>query len=135
MKPIYHSALARVGGKGAYARARTQLKRRLIKKNKIHLHLPDIMAIEIVSTQSEVWWRCCDEFVDEVIAQLENFQRITDELLHSQGFIKAEHRQLRDQLQPMLPEFEQNLALVQAKFPNIKVTTGTKRKRDDDEAI
>ena len=135
MKPIYHSALARVGGKGAYRRARNQLKRRLVTKNNIHLHLPEIMAINIVSTQSEAWWRCCHEFVDEVMAQLENFQRITDELLHSQGFIKAEHRQLRDQLQPMLPEFEQNLALVQAKFPNIKVTTGTKRKRDDDEAI
>lgn len=135
MKPIYHSALAKVGGKGAYKRARDQLERRLVggAKKSDPLHLPDIMAIEIVSTQSKVWWKCCDEFVDEVMEQLENFQRITDELLHSQGFIKAEHRQLRDQLRPLLPEFEQNLALLQAKFPNIEVT-GTKRKRDDEGA-
>jgi hypothetical protein len=66
--------------------------------------------------------------------QLENFQRITDELLHTQGFINSEHRQLRDQLRPMLPKFEHDLAVVQAKFPNIEVTS-TKRKREDEEAI
>jgi hypothetical protein len=134
MKPIYHSALAKVGGKGAYARARTQLKKRLVKGDKTNLHLPDIMAIEIVSTQSSVWWRCCDDFVAEAMEQLENFQRITDELLHTQGFINSEHRQLRDQLRPMLPKFEHDLAVVQAKFPNIEVTS-TKRKREDEEAI
>ena len=135
LKPIYHSALAKVGGTGAYNRARGQLERRLVggARKSDHLPLPEIMAIEIVSTQSNVWWKCCDEFVDEVMEQLENFQRITDELLHSQGFIKAEHRQLRDQLRPLLPEFERNLALIQAKFPNIEVT-GTKRKRDDEGA-
>lgn len=132
MKPIYHSALAKVGGQGAYRRARKQLIRRLTVSNKIHRNLPDIMANQIMNALKTSWEQCCREYATEAMTLLEGFQQITDDLLDSQGFIKAENRTLRDQLRPLLPGFESSLALLKKEFPNIEHTPGSgKRKRTE----
>jgi hypothetical protein len=140
MKPIYLDALGQRGGVGAYKRIREQLSRRLIWGDGGLEGLPSIMADTIASAQQKVWEECCGMYVGEAMAQLEGFKRITDELLDTQGFCKAEHRSLRDGLRPMLPGFVRSLEEVKREFPNIETADNSavvKRKRvdDDDSAI
>ena len=83
MKPIYHSALAMRGGRGAYKKTRDELTRRLVVGDGEHNTLPDIMAKKIVTTQKDVWLLCCQGFVNEVINQLRDFRQTTDESVRS----------------------------------------------------
>lgn len=140
MKPIYLDALGQRGGVGVYKRIREQLSRRLLWGDGGLEGLPSIMADTIASAQQKVWEECCGMYVGEAMAQLEGFKRITDELLDTQGFCKAEHRSLRDGLRLMLPGFVRSLEEVKREFPNIETADNSavvKRKRvdDDDSAI
>lgn len=55
-----------------------------------------------------------------------------DELLDSEGLVEAEHRALRDKLQPMLPVLEDGVEQIRKACPRLEKSSSGKRKRRDD---
>ena len=80
------------------------------------------IAGKISAALTKSWEDCCKVYVTETMKHLAEFKRITDELLVSQGFFGAEHRNIRDQLRPMLPDFENAMARLREELPNIEMT-------------
>ena len=136
MAPVYHSVLDVKGGPGAYHRHREHLLNRLCKPEWPFKNFPQTLATNIANTQKESWMQCCRGYITEVMAQLEGFRQIADDLLDSGGYVKADQRELRDKLQTLLPAFQESVVQVQKACPPLETSVETnpaKRKRHDDE--
>ncbi|KAJ4334834.1 hypothetical protein N0V95_009062, partial [Ascochyta clinopodiicola] len=135
MRPVYHSVLDVVGGPGAYRRHCGHLYKCLVDPPPPMTHFPYYMATEIADTQREIWMQCCREYVVEVMSLLDGFRQISDELLHRQGHVEADHQKICDELQIMLPAFEDSLVEIQKACPRLEDSEGrfsNKRKRNDE---
>lgn len=135
MVPVYHSVLDVKGGTGAYRRHRNHLRECLCQPRPPMRRFPQIIATDIANAQKESWTQCGREYATEVMALLNRFRDITDELLDSQGYVKADHRECRDTLQTMLPAFEDSIRHVQKVCPRLEGAvdaTSNKRKRADE---
>lgn len=96
---------------------------------------PEFIAADITETHRESWMQCGREYISEVMALLYGFRDITDELLDSQGYVKAEHLECRDKLRTMLPTFELSLHEVQKSCPRLEGAddrASNKRKRGEE---
>lgn len=123
MRPVYDSVLDVRGGPGAYHRHRQHLYECLCEPQAPDQNFAKVMATKITDTQKEVWTHCCEEYATEAMAQLEDFRRIADELLDSGGYVKADRREIRDQLRTLLPGFEEALIQIQKACPHLETSS------------
>jgi hypothetical protein len=137
LRPIYQDTLQQQAGKGAYARKRTYLSHAVTyEPDQATATFVDRMESQIIKRQVDAWSHCCDDFVKEVIALLEEFERITQELLDDEAHTMPEFVQAQEQLRASLPLFEQRLQMLQEQFSEVRMnprqsTASAKRKRDD----
>jgi hypothetical protein len=137
LKPVYQDTLQQQGGSGAYARKRNHLSQAITyKSSQTTATFVERMEAQIIKRQVDGWSRCCDDFVKEVIALLEEYERITRELLDDEAHTSPEFGQAQERLKAALPLFEQRLQLLQEQFSEAKMnphhgTPNTKRKRGD----
>jgi hypothetical protein len=137
LKPVYQNTFQQQGGNGAYARKRNYLSQAITyESSRTTATFVERMEAQIIKRQVDAWSQCCDNFVKEVIALLEEYERITQELLDNEAHTSPEFSHAQEQLRAALPLFEQRLQLLQEQFSEAKMnphhsTTNTKRKRDD----
>jgi hypothetical protein len=138
LKPVYQVTIQQgtsQPGKGSYGRLRTHLSQAITHEPDWNSNvLTDRMEAKIIKGQVDAWSRCCDDFVKEVIALLEEFEQNTQELLDDGAHTIPEFRQAQKQLEAMLPQFNQKLQRVQGQFPGEELqqsTASEKRKRHD----
>ncbi|KAF2629019.1 hypothetical protein BU25DRAFT_457274 [Macroventuria anomochaeta] len=116
MKRIYHSVLDVPGGDSAYRQHLKHLDKCLTNPTWRSEKFPDI--------------QCCKGHVSEVMTLLNEFDRIVEERLVTEEHTPSQHRQVRDQMTTLLPEFERKLDLVEKRFP-----VGSKKRKDDNDDL
>jgi hypothetical protein len=137
LKPVYQDTLQQQGGSGAYARKRNYLSQAITyESNQTTATFVERMEAQIMKRQVDGWSHCCDDFIKEVIALLEEYERITRELLDDEAHTSPEFGQAQERLRAALPLFEQRLQLLQEQFSEAKMnphhgTPNMKRKRND----
>jgi hypothetical protein len=104
-------------GKGSYGRRRTHLQGCLIDPAWPKSPFAEVMRQKITRAQVASWNGCCEQFVTTTLTLLNDFARITDELLDNGSRMTSEHRRIRQQLEVVLPEFKRQLNRVQNQFP------------------
>ncbi|KAJ4317470.1 hypothetical protein N0V94_004929 [Neodidymelliopsis sp. IMI 364377] len=104
-------------GKGSYGRRRTYLQGCLIDPAWPKSPFAEVMRHKITKAQVASWNGCCEQFVSATLTLLDDFARITDELLDNGSRMTSEHRRIREQLEVVLPEFKRQLNRVQNQFP------------------
>lgn len=122
MTPVYDSVLGVRGGRGAYHRHRQHLYECLCEPQAPNQSFAKVIATKITNTQKEVWRHCCEEYATEAMAQLEDFRQVADELRDSGGYVKAGHREIRDQLRTLLPGFEEALVQIEKACPRLEAS-------------
>jgi hypothetical protein len=137
LKPIYQSTLQQRRGKGVYSRKVTHLSEAItIKRPGTAEIFIERMKAEIMNRQVNEWSRCCDDFVNEAIALLREFERITQELLDDEVHKTPGFRHAQMQLKASLPLFQKRLQLLQEQFSQAgknphNSATNAKRRRDN----
>ncbi|KAF1940545.1 P-loop containing nucleoside triphosphate hydrolase protein [Clathrospora elynae] len=120
MKPVYELAKG-LTGRGVMERQRKSIADSTTpdgdNPNTNHTYpLVEVIEDKLVRRQKKGWNTCCDTFIAEVIAQLNDFSLATERLLIDDAYMTEEHKRVRDQLKGLLVEFDRSLKEVQRRF-------------------
>lgn len=131
MKPVYERVQdpRNVGvGKGIYKRQRQFMRVSIVHPQQPDRHhewlqplqpLFDTLREQVIAKQTEDWTGNCNTFIEEVDAQLQNFLKITSDLLKKDTHVSQEHRNARRLLKKLLEDFDASLLDIQSRFTDL----------------
>ncbi|KAF2127584.1 hypothetical protein P153DRAFT_358456 [Dothidotthia symphoricarpi CBS 119687] len=123
MKQVYEAALRVRAGKGVYDRLREAILGWIVTPVsrkpgvlEVDISLAKMIGEKIMVQQTEVWKTDCDTFITDAITHLNEFLRITEELLMNSAYETAEHKKMREELRGRLAVFSRRLEEIQVQF-------------------
>ncbi|KAH7351394.1 hypothetical protein BKA66DRAFT_575614 [Pyrenochaeta sp. MPI-SDFR-AT-0127] len=141
MKAIYARAQDRRNvqfGKGTYERQRKTIVTFIIDPRRAtHSHpcigklspLLKILRNGIVSEQRHAWKKNCDDFITDVAVQLNDFCKITEDLLKNTAYKTQEHKKARELVKKLLVDFDKTLTEIQCRFTGMELQPLKKKVR------